>query len=246
MGALTLGCHRVVKGQRPVPGIDVSQQWLESVTKLPFRFTTVLQALSSSSENVLSLTFDDGDVSVCTRALPILNEAGIRATAFVSPSRERKLREMLCDLLAAGWEIGSHSLTHPPLDLVDTQRARVEIQESRCELGDLIGTAVYGFAFPYGRYGPRELKLACEAGYTYAAGTLPAVPISHQRRGIHIVPRLMCDDSTPLREIKLLARSRMARQVIWLQDEIEYRRNSLFGIGVSPFRVLPENWRDQI
>jgi len=120
------------------------------------------------------------------------------ATVFVLPSKEQWMREILCALLASGWEIGSHSLTHPPLDLISTRKASIEIQESRCRLEDLIGTVGYGFAFPYGRYGLREIELVYEAGYTYAVGTLPFIPISHHHKDVHIVPRLMCDDWTTL------------------------------------------------
>ena len=246
MKLLALGCHRVVADQPLERGMDISQQWLNNVIQLPFLFTTVREALSISEKNILSLTFDDGDVSIHTQALPILSEAGIRATVFVSPSREQWMREMLHDLLASGWEIGSHSLTHPPLDLIDTRKASIEIQESRYRLEDLIGTAVYGFAFPYGRYGPREMELVYEAGYIYAVGTLPFIPISHYHKDVRIVPRLMCDDWTTLQTIELIARSRMARFALWLQDEIKYQWNSLLGIGFSPYRVLPESWTEQI
>lgn len=241
MVALALGCHRVVV-KHPVRGMDVSLDWLEKVIRLPFRFAPVEQGLLDSGEPVLSLTFDDGHRSIYARALPVLSEAGVNATAFVSPGQDGESREMLLNLLAAGWEIGSHSLTHPPLDLIDTSSAAVEIRDSRRRLENMVGANVSGFAFPYGRYGLRELELAAEAGYTYVVGTLPAVPATHHRNNVKIVRRLMCDDWTSPHKIGILARSRIARWMMWLQDEVSYRWSLMFGAGESPYRILPEVW----
>src|SRR6185503_7391620 len=70
-----------------------------------------------------ALTFDDGAASDYEITFPILTELGLRATFFVVPTLVEtpghvtwaQLREMV----AAGMEIGSHSLTHPFMHTLD-------------------------------------------------------------------------------------------------------------------------------
>jgi len=65
----------------------------------------------------VSLTFDDGHPSQLARAVPVLNEHGLRATFYLNPrgSTEEAWWERLAPwaaVRAAGHEIGNHSLSH--------------------------------------------------------------------------------------------------------------------------------------
>ena len=81
------------------------------------------------------LTFDDGHASDYTDAFPMLQELGLRATFFVVPTLVDtpgyvtwgQLREMV----AAGMEAGSHSLTHPFVDRLDRAGLEREFGESK-------------------------------------------------------------------------------------------------------------------
>ncbi len=127
--SLVLGCHRVVASGPLKCGVDVSIEWLRDVVKLPYRFCTVEELLRKPNEDALVLTFDDGDPTVETHALPLLAEFGIRASAFVMVRVGGAAPAFWSDLIAAGWEISSHSLTHPTLDLLDAHNSRSEIRE---------------------------------------------------------------------------------------------------------------------
>jgi hypothetical protein len=197
----------------------VSPKWLRNVAKLPYEFCTLDESLKTPKEDALVLTFDDGDPSVGMHALPLLAEHG-RASAFVMPPTTQPAPAFW--RVAAGWEIGSHSLSHPALDLLDAQRSRMEIRESKVRLEDLLRKPVPGFAFPYGRFGRREIDFAREAGYEYAVTTLPWIPARWRSRGITLVPRKMCEERTSMRRIQLLASSSGARCVAWLRDEGVY------------------------
>ncbi len=59
---------------------------------------------------------------------------------------ERQIR----DWLAAGHEIGAHTLTHPALAELPPERARAEIFDSRKLLEDRFGVPVRHFCYPYG------------------------------------------------------------------------------------------------
>ena len=53
-------------------------------------------------------------------------------------------------LHSLGFEIGSHSLTHPYLSKIDPQKAWEEINTSKVILEDKLGTEIRAFCYPYG------------------------------------------------------------------------------------------------
>ncbi len=64
------------------------------------------------------------------------------------------VERLMCDVetrgcLAAGHQIGSHTLTHPWLTRLDAARARREIADSNKLLEDRFGAAVRHFCYPY-------------------------------------------------------------------------------------------------
>jgi peptidoglycan/xylan/chitin deacetylase (PgdA/CDA1 family) len=72
------------------------------------------------------------------------------------------------DWLAAGQQIGSHSLSHPNLRKIPLTQAREEIVASRKRLEDMFGLAVEHFCYPYGSYNEAIRDLVGEAGYRTA------------------------------------------------------------------------------
>jgi peptidoglycan/xylan/chitin deacetylase (PgdA/CDA1 family) len=234
-----LGCHRVIAEGPLKLGLDVSPKWLRQVAALPYKFRTVAESLASTDGDALVLTFDDGDPSVGANALPVLAQLGVRASGFVIVEPGKATPGFWNDLIAAGWEIGSHSLTHPALDLLDAQLSRKEICESKLRLEDQLHAPVRGFAFPYGRFGRREIDFAREAGYEYALTTLPWIPSRWRSLGIRMVPRKMCEERTSMWKIRALAESRTLRIAAWLHDESIYRINAMRAVGASPLRTLP-------
>jgi len=116
-----------------------------------------------------SLTFDDGAASDYEQAFPVLAELGLRATFFVVPTRIDtpghvtwvQLREML----AAGMEIGSHSMTHPFLDGLDAAGLRREFGDSKHLLEDRLGAPVRAASLPRGWEPPGLAGVLTELGY---------------------------------------------------------------------------------
>lgn len=123
----------------------------------------------------LVLTFDDGYRSVYTEGLPVLQEYGMTATVFVTvgepgeaSARDRLPslfgREMLAwdeirEMSRAGIAIGAHSLTHPDISRLPADRLEAEVCHSRTIIEERLGSAVPGFAYPYGRYDQRSYAL---------------------------------------------------------------------------------------
>jgi peptidoglycan/xylan/chitin deacetylase (PgdA/CDA1 family) len=134
------------------------------------------------------VTFDDGYAST-PRAKPILDELGFPATVFVVsrfPDSGRLLAwpgveewsqgswaaEMtplgwdgLGELKAGGWEIGSHTVTHPRLPELSDDALDEELGRSRQTISDRLGECET-VAYPYGLADARVARAAANAGYT--------------------------------------------------------------------------------
>ncbi len=135
----------------------------------------------------VALTFDDGFANVFKHALGPLADNGFRAIEFlvadlIGRSNEWEVaqdeaREALMDAaqvrewLAAGHEIGSHTLTHPFLAQISPKQAREEIFASKKKLEDLFGVSIRHFCYPYGEWNPAIRDLVIAAGYETACTT---------------------------------------------------------------------------
>lgn len=171
--------------------------------------------LTRSSGRRVAITFDDAFTSVAALALPILRACGWPATVYAVSScadsgglatwptldswlgtrYEDELRtmnwEQLRDLQAAGWEIGSHTATHPHLTQLSPDRVRLELQESRRAVEQQIDGPCRSIAYPYGDVDAGVVALAEEAGYE-AGAALPAGlheerPLEWPRVGVYEV-----------------------------------------------------------
>lgn len=122
------------------------------------------------------ISFDDGYRSVAQAALPhmrprawpgVLNLTvkNLTVSGGLSPFKVRTL-------IAAGWELASHTLTHPDLpSLGDGELAR-EVGGSRRVLRSRFGVAVDFFCYPAGRYDARVIRAVRRAGYLGATTTV--------------------------------------------------------------------------
>jgi peptidoglycan/xylan/chitin deacetylase (PgdA/CDA1 family) len=141
----------------------------------------------------VALTFDDCYRSVFELALPILSELGVPATVFAvtdavgseAPLAWAGLREWLggpfegelkCmsweeleQLVGAGWEVGSHTRSHPALTELDDASLAREVGGSREACEHRLSRPCRSFAYPYGDFDDRVVQAAREAGYDAAA-----------------------------------------------------------------------------
>ncbi len=139
------------------------------------------------------ITFDDGYEGTFTEAFPVLQEFGMKAVVFViadphvvtnvwdkeTVGYEAPLLkpEHVLEMHTAGFEIGSHSLTHRRLSALERDACWEEISRSRMLLEIMLNAPVRTFSYPYGDLNDEVKTLAAEAGYTVAcaAWSGPAV-----------------------------------------------------------------------
>jgi peptidoglycan/xylan/chitin deacetylase (PgdA/CDA1 family) len=133
------------------------------------------------------LTFDDGYRNVLRNGLPVLQQQGFRAIEYIvadligqrnewdvvhgdAPEPLMDVSEIR-DWLAAGQEIGSHSLTHRNLVKLSTDDAREQIFASKKRLEDTFGIPIRHFCYPHGKWNAQVRDLVREAGYATACTT---------------------------------------------------------------------------
>jgi peptidoglycan/xylan/chitin deacetylase (PgdA/CDA1 family) len=144
-----------------------------------------------------TITFDDASLSQLELGLPVLARQGVAGVAFVPTGlvggffqgEPILTLDQLHHLAAAGWELGSHTVTHAKLTKkgvlhVSRERLEHELSESRSWLADH-GFESTAFAYPYGRYND-EVEEQAARHYRYVRTTadgLNPICAAHPRLG---------------------------------------------------------------
>lgn len=110
------------------------------------------------------LTYDDGPGPDSPKLLSYLDEAQVPATFFELGNSIKTHRAISLELATAGMEIGSHSLTHPPLSKVSAEVAAKEISGNSKLLEEVIGRKPLIFRPPYGAHNAQVDKIIGENG----------------------------------------------------------------------------------
>jgi peptidoglycan/xylan/chitin deacetylase (PgdA/CDA1 family) len=209
-------CYHAVSDQWPadlsVTAAQLRSQ-LELLLRRGYQPATFTDAVTSPEKRTLAVTFDDGYLSTLERAEPVLSSLGVPGTVFVVTdfvSNGHPLRwpgiEHWCDgpheaelrglswadletLAAAGWEVGSHTRTHPRLTELDDRALAEELSGSRTACERNLGRPCRSLAYPYGDVDRRVVAAAAAAGYE-AAAALPARlsasrPLEYVRIGVY-------------------------------------------------------------
>ncbi|MDH5606682.1 MAG: polysaccharide deacetylase family protein [Anaerolineae bacterium] len=123
------------------------------------------------------ITFDDGHLDNYTNALPILKAHDFTAVIYIVASRFNSEGfvnvEQLEELIAAGWEIGSHSYSHIDLTL-DHSVANHEIKQSRFDIAKVLDFDIRTFAYPFGKFDSYLGTKVYDSGYKAAVGLGPS------------------------------------------------------------------------
>ena len=133
------------------------------------------------------VTFDDGYLSVYEHAYPALAARNMTATVYVVADSigginawDRKAGDyeepmmsaaQVREMSDAGFEIGSHTLTHPHLTDLNDDQLKQEIVDSKHNLEDIVGKEVISFSYPYGDCDSRVISAVMDAGYKNAVST---------------------------------------------------------------------------
>jgi peptidoglycan/xylan/chitin deacetylase (PgdA/CDA1 family) len=120
------------------------------------------------------LSFDDGDYQDFTVVAPLLKEQGWPGVMnlIVGRSHPRLKPSIVRALIAAGWEIDSHTISHDEVRGMSASQLAFEIAGSRKKLQKMYHVPVNFFCYPSGSFDAAAVAAVKQAGYLGATTTL--------------------------------------------------------------------------
>ncbi|MHC4749392.1 MAG: polysaccharide deacetylase family protein [Planctomycetota bacterium] len=148
--------------------------------------SNIKNANADGAKVIVSIIFDDAFLNVLENALPILREYSLPAGISVPtgnlgrqanwdmagdcPDQDEIVmsQQQIAELDREGFEILSHTVSHPVLTELDDSELEVELVGSKQKLEQIVGHEVSGISYPHGAYDARVYRAAQKAGYKLA------------------------------------------------------------------------------
>jgi peptidoglycan/xylan/chitin deacetylase (PgdA/CDA1 family) len=191
--------HHATDGDPPniysISADTVSEQvdylQVEGYTAIPISLLVkAIQECADLPDRPVVITFNDGNLDVYENAYPIMQEFGFSRTLYLVMNyldhNTLLSSEQAAEMVNAGWEIGSHRMSHP--DLYGMQTAiSYQVVNSKKGLVEAIGTPVNTFAYPY-RQTNGSITTEVKKGYPAAVGL--GKSSSHSPADIYYLARI--------------------------------------------------------
>ncbi len=159
--------------------------WLAEAGYRTLSLSACLQPEFQLPPKAVVITFDDGYRALMKHVLPVLQRFGFVATVFpvagfVGEQNRwdynlfwRRMWHLdwneLRELLAAGWEVGSHSMRHAYLPALSREELLDDLARSREVFEQGLQIPIRHLSLPFGRGNVRVLECALQAGYESVA-----------------------------------------------------------------------------
>jgi peptidoglycan/xylan/chitin deacetylase (PgdA/CDA1 family) len=191
----------------PPPGTAYPELWvppdsfraqMQALAGAGYHGVTLDQVLDNWQKRIalpakpIVISFDDGYGSQERNAMPILRSLGwpgvlnieVKNLSIAGGITRAQVRR----LIAAGWEIDAHTLTHRDLTTLDPATVRHEVSGSRAVLRRDFHVPVDSFAYPAGAYDATAEAAVREAGFRAAVTTQPG--LAHMDADRDALPRV--------------------------------------------------------
>ena len=149
-----------------------------------------ISKIYAQKKKPIALTFDDGYEDAYSNALPILQKYQMTATFYIirdyTNRPEYMNQDQINNLTQAGFEIGSHSLSHPNLATASETTQHSQIFDSKAE--------ATSFCYPSGKFNDTTVNLVKNAGYTTAVTT--KIGIAKETSDLLKLPRVRAEDGS--------------------------------------------------
>jgi peptidoglycan/xylan/chitin deacetylase (PgdA/CDA1 family) len=196
-------------------------RWLRRRKLQAMSVSDLLDASERGACRIVGLTFDDGYADFAFTVVPILARFGFTATVYVLagrlgglnkwdqgiPQKRLMTPQQVREVASAGMEVGSHGLCHVSLPTLTQLELTAEVENSRVMLSELVDQQIFGFAYPYGHVGDREIRAVQAAGYQYACGVGRS-----RHRSNHALPRSFIGQRDA--ELRITAK-RIRHELFW-------------------------------
>jgi peptidoglycan/xylan/chitin deacetylase (PgdA/CDA1 family) len=119
------------------------------------------------------LSFDDGYRPQFTFALPQLRKHGWAGLLNLKAEGSDLYESNVEAMIAAGWELASHTVNHSDLTTLGPEELEYEVAESRKILQREFGVPVANFCYPAGEFDATVIEAVEAAGYEGATTEIP-------------------------------------------------------------------------
>jgi peptidoglycan/xylan/chitin deacetylase (PgdA/CDA1 family) len=161
----------------PFPGLYVSDAdfsaemaWLHSNGYQAVTLDEMMKAWyhgGTLPRKPIVITFDNGYVPQITTAPDVMSRYGW--PGVLNEITENHLHpSQIRSILKLGWEVDSHSLTHPDLTTLDASELQAQVAGSRTFLRRTFHIPANSFCYPSSRYNDATIAAVKAAGYTNA------------------------------------------------------------------------------
>jgi peptidoglycan/xylan/chitin deacetylase (PgdA/CDA1 family) len=191
----------------PPPGTAYPELWvpapsfrehMQALAAAGYRGVTLDQVLDNWQHRIalprkpIVISFDDGYGSQERNAMPVLKRLGwpgvlnleVKNLTIAGGITKLQVKR----LIAAGWEIDAHTISHRDLTTLDPATVRHEVGGSRAVLRRVFGVPVDAFAYPAGRYDATAEAAVRAAGFRAAETTEPG--LAHMDADRAALPRI--------------------------------------------------------
>ncbi len=149
-------------------GDDERRYWLPTATLAAT--LVVASDIEARTGALVRFTFDDGNQTDYTTALPQLLASKRTASFFICAGRIGHpgflSRSQIRELAASGMRIGCHGFEHLNWREASDATLHHELHDGRRALEDVVGHAVVDASTPFGALDQRSVTAAKKAGYT--------------------------------------------------------------------------------
>ncbi|MHA1565144.1 MAG: polysaccharide deacetylase family protein [Alphaproteobacteria bacterium] len=206
-GAVILMYHRFGETKYPTTNIQLEQFEAhlrilssEGYTVLPV--AEIVAAIRNGTplpDKTIGITIDDAYLSVFIQAWPMLRDAGMPFTLFVSTDAvDQGLGGFMSwaqirELRDAGVTIGGHSASHGHMAAKNEGGITEELTRSADSFEAQLGTTPGIFAYPYGEASEAVIQAVRDAGYDTAFGQHSGV--LHKTTNSYYLPRFALNET---------------------------------------------------
>lgn len=153
------------------------------------------------------LSFDDGEISHALHAAPVLLKAGWPGVLNLTVDNLGPKGLPMWGakrLIRQGWEIGSHTVSHPDITTLDEAGFARELAGSRKKIKQRLGVDPRFFCYPAGKSDARSRAAVEAAGFLAATTVDPG--LAARSDDPFLLPRVRVNPSTTPSELVRMAR----------------------------------------
>jgi peptidoglycan/xylan/chitin deacetylase (PgdA/CDA1 family) len=184
----------------PPPGRPNAELWtppeqfkaqVQAVADAGFRAVTLAQVFDAWDTGAplprqpIVFSFDDGYLSHAQVAAPTLKARGWPGVVNLELNNlggDGLPIHLLKPMIAqGGWEVDSHTLTHPDLTTLPPDQLQSELVDSRAQIRTKLGVPADFFCYPAGKYDDKVIEAVKAAGYKGATTEIPGLAKSDER-----------------------------------------------------------------